>query len=71
MDNQILIDYLLIAQTEDLYALAFEYACDNQWELLSLVTIELSKRWIDPIEFNVVQKINDIFKLAVDKVEQV
>lgn len=44
MDNKILIEYILIAQTEDLYALAFEYACNESWELLALVTIELSKR---------------------------
>lgn len=39
MDNQILIEYieyLLIAQTEDLYSLAFEYACNEAWELLAL-----------------------------------
>ena len=44
MNNQILIDYLQITQTENIYTLAFEYAVNEQWELLTLVTVELSKR---------------------------
>ena len=44
MDNEILANYLVIAQTQDLYALAFKYALNESWELLAIVTIELSKR---------------------------
>ena len=44
LEKKELIDYLAIAQSADLHQLAFEYACDERWELLALVVIELRNR---------------------------
>jgi hypothetical protein len=43
-EKKVLPDYLAIAQPADLHQLAFEYACNEQWELLAFVVVELANR---------------------------
>ena len=46
INYQELKDYLAVAQTEDINALALEYATMKEWSLLSLATDEIKKRTI-------------------------
>lgn len=72
--NKELLDYLVIAQPSDLQQLAFEYACDERWELLAFVVVELRNRikaydpQKDDIEYTdkYVEYLNEEIKLNFD-----